>query len=135
MNLLFVGFDLAAAKNLAMIALAAQMRNHRVTFIGNQPTDKFILGAGADVIITGLASFKTENELVFADIARTSRIPHLVIPETHFTWGRPKAKGLMSHAVCAVASPAEIEEAKKISIPIFDPHMFKDLERWVKDSI
>ncbi|MBU1036453.1 hypothetical protein KKF32_00270 [Patescibacteria group bacterium] len=113
MNLLFAGFDLAAAKNLIMVAQAAQIKNHQVTFIGNQLMSRFIIGDKPDAIITGLASFKTENELIFATMARDSKIPHLVIAETHFSWARPKAEGLMTHAICAVASPAEIAEAKK----------------------
>ncbi len=112
MKILFAGFDLAASQNMAALANAAALRAHRVTFIGNQLMHQFSSGDTPDVIVTGLASFKTENELKFAHLARESNIPHLVVPETHFVWGRPKAKGLMDHAVCAVVSPAEVNEAK-----------------------
>lgn len=107
-----VAFDIGPAKNLAMVITEALKRGERIQFAGNRDAGK-ISWMDCDVLLTGLSSFKNEEELKLGAEATNQGILWLVLADTHRAWGRDAAKGRVNEAIAIVASPAEIDLARR----------------------
>lgn len=112
LRMFFLGVDLGSAKNLSLLANAAQQAGHRVYFIGNSPS---LLPEQAlsqfDLVMTGLASVKNQEELAIGQLCGAMSVPWVILSDTHGSWGRQNAKDKVGHARLIVASPMEIDEA------------------------
>lgn len=122
----YLAIDQGPAGNLAMIVRVASGQGHRVAFVGNDRLEgRNPLRPVPDVLIVGgLASFRSEEELEVIAEARTSfsyQTPVVVVADTHYSWARPPAKGKVSGVALVVASPMEVAEAKAFG---YDPVVY-----------
>lgn len=118
MRIAFYSVDLGPARNLMRVASVALDAGHRVVFIGNEEvltigSAAAMIGYPPDVLITGLASFKCEQEVQLGKAATGQGIPWVVFADTHRAWARPLARGKVEKATLIIASPAEIDAARE----------------------
>lgn len=115
MRFALYGKDLASEENLALVNKEALRRGHETTFAkGDSINAEALLEPRPKAVITGLSSVPGFNaEIALGIQAIQKRIMWLVLADTHRTWARPWAKGRVSAATAAVASPLEKSGAEK----------------------
>lgn len=115
MRFFFYALDIGPANNLALIEVEALRRGHskRSVLAEELGPMSFNNINQPDVIITGLSSFKNEEELALGAVAGEAGVPWVVIADSHRTWSRPAAAGRVGKATLIIATPVESEAARE----------------------
>ncbi len=111
MRVCFAAYDLGPRANLELIAKKARDLGHEVVVI---PSEKILNPSSAgviaisDVLVTGLASFETEADLLAASCALYRSVPWVVFEDVPGACRRPKAQALIEKSSAVIlAHPAE----------------------------
>lgn len=117
MHIGFFCYDNAGGNAMKLLADTAAAMGHTVKLFPKQVRDQAVTAwlalKSMDMMVTGLSSFLTEEELAFADQCRKNGVPWVVFEDVPGACRRPKVKEYAPHAAAViVAHPMMVAAAK-----------------------